>query len=248
MNSPFFVGDWLSLGMVHLELPPKELQPTVPFELDLFEGSAFVSLVFFTMRNMRLVRAPALLNKLFYPFREQRFLNVRTYVRHRGERGIHFIAEWISNPLCVHLGPLLYSLPYHRGAHEFALAENGFRARVSDSETKTSLACDFRFHEAFRHCEPGSRDEFFFERYAAFNSHGRSAKSFHVSHAPWEQCRAEPMILDDSLLKAHFPWFANAHVVGANHSPGVRDVRMSWPQSIKAPAFSARLHPLGQEA
>jgi uncharacterized protein len=231
MNAPLFVGDWLSLGMVHLELPPNELQAGVPFELDLFDGNAIVSLVFFTMRDMRLARAPALVNKLFYPFREQRFLNVRTYVRHRGEPGIHFIAEWISNAVCVHLGPLLYSLPYRRGRHEFA--DNTFC--VTDHPTRTSFACDFRFKEPFGLCERGSRDEFVFERYAAFNSHRWSAKSFHVSHAPWEQCRAEANIANVSLLRTHFPWFSRARIAGANYSPGVRDVLMTAAESITVP-------------
>src|SRR5687768_15408150 len=95
------IGDWDSVVMAHLAIAPAHLRETVPFALDVFEGSAFVSLVFFTMRDMRVARGPRLLNWLFYPFRQQRFLNVRTYVRHHGESGIHFMAEWISNPLCV---------------------------------------------------------------------------------------------------------------------------------------------------
>ena len=245
MNSALFIGDWDSVAMMHLEIAPKELQPTVPFELDLFDGSAFVSLVFFTMRNMRLARAPAPLNWLFHPFREQRFLNVRTYVRHKGERGIHFIKEWISNPLCAHLGPLLYSLPYRRGAHRFDTADNTVRARVTDRASKTTLACHFTFTELFHPCEPNTRDEFFFERYAAFNSHTRNARSFRVSHAPWRQCRADATLLDASLLW-RFRWFRHSHAAGANYSPGVPDVRMGWPRAITRPVVSAHLHPLGQ--
>ena len=103
----------------HLKVPSEALQQSVPFELDLLHRNAFVSLVFFTMRGMRLAGGPRILNWLFYPFREQRFLNVRTYVRHEGEPGIHFITEWISDPVCVHLGPLLYRLPYRYGKYDF---------------------------------------------------------------------------------------------------------------------------------
>jgi hypothetical protein len=55
---------------------------------------------------------------------------------------------------------------------------------------------------------------------------------FRVAHAPWEQCPADGIISSDSLLRAHFPWFANARFAGANYSPGVRDVRMGWPLRI----------------
>ena len=232
MSSPLFIGDWKSLAMAHLEIAPWDLQPHIPFQLDLFDGSAFVSLVFFTMRNMRLARAPVPLNWLFHPVREQRFLNVRTYVRHRGEPGIHFISEWISNPLCVPVGRLLYSLPLRAGRHEFASRGNTIRARVSDRATNTALACEFRIGEDLRGCEPGTRDEFVFERYGAFNSHGRTPKSFGVSHAPWEQCRAEPVILEDSLLQAHFSWYARGRIAGGNYSPGVENVLMEWPVPI----------------
>jgi hypothetical protein len=81
-------------------------------------------------------------------------------------------------------------------------------------------------------CQPGSHDEFVFENYVAFNSHGRRPKSFRVSHARWEQCRAEPLILDDSLLRAHFPWFSRARIAGASYSPGVTDVLMESPREI----------------
>ena len=232
MNSPLFIGDWASLAMVHLEIAPRDLQPCVPFELHLFQGSAFVSLVFFTMRKMRLARGPTPLNCLFWPIREQCFLNVRTYVRHGGERGIHFITEWISQPLCAPFGRLLYGLPLRAGRHEFDFSEKKLCARVTDAATKMPLACEFTIHEPLRRCEPASRDEFVFENYAAFNSHGRTPKSFRVSHAPWEQCRAEPVILDDSLLKTHFPWYAHARVSGGNYSPGVVDVLMESPREI----------------
>jgi uncharacterized protein len=232
MNSPLFVGDWLSLGLVHMEVLRQELQPSVPFELDLFEDKAYVSLVFFTMHRMRLARGPRILNLLFYPFREQRFLNVRTYVRHRGERGIHFIAEWISNPVCACLGPPLYSLPYRRGQHQFQLSENKFAAQVTDLATQTSVKCEFQLTEPLRRCEPESLDEFFLERYAAFNGQRDRRKAFRVSHKPWQQCRADATICDDSLLRANFPWFANTRIIGANYAPGVRDVSMSWPVKV----------------
>src|SRR5688572_7620703 len=202
-EAPLFVGDWDSLGMIHLEVPPTVLQPTVPFELDLFEGHAFVSLVFFTMRNMRLANAPRLLNMLFHPFRDQRFLNVRTYVRCNGEPGIHFIREWISSRLCVHLGPVLYALPYRWGKHHTRLENNVFRASVSELSSQTALVCEMRLLEGFGPCRVDSLDEFLFERYAAFNAYGGRGKQFRVRHAPWQQCRCEAVIADDSLLRVH---------------------------------------------
>src|SRR5436190_5950155 len=43
-------ADWLDMVFLHFEVEPKALQEHTPFELDLFDGRAFVSLVAFVMR------------------------------------------------------------------------------------------------------------------------------------------------------------------------------------------------------
>src|SRR5581483_402315 len=52
-GEPLLYADWLRVVFVHFEVEAGVLQRAVPFELDLFEGRAFVSLVAFTMRGMR---------------------------------------------------------------------------------------------------------------------------------------------------------------------------------------------------
>src|SRR5678815_4298013 len=86
-----------------------------PYPLDLHQGRAFVSLVAFTLRDMRPHFGGPLTAWLFRPIATHEFLNVRTYVRHRDEPGIHFLAEWLTNRLAVKLGPRTFGLPYHLG-------------------------------------------------------------------------------------------------------------------------------------
>src|SRR2546421_12620430 len=52
-GEPLFIADWEDALMIHYEVDAELLQGVVPFELDLFNGRAFVSLVAFTMRGMR---------------------------------------------------------------------------------------------------------------------------------------------------------------------------------------------------
>jgi uncharacterized protein YqjF (DUF2071 family) len=73
--------------MIHYEVDPIALGQIVPFEVDVFEGRAFVSLVAFTMRGMRPRRGGWLGKWLMKPIATLEFLNVRTYVRHNGEAG-----------------------------------------------------------------------------------------------------------------------------------------------------------------
>jgi uncharacterized protein YqjF (DUF2071 family) len=87
----------------------------VPYPLNLRAGRAFVTLVAFTLETMRPRLGGKLSAWLFKPIATHDFLNVRTYVRLNGEPGIHFLAEWLSNPLAVRLGPRTFGLPYRYG-------------------------------------------------------------------------------------------------------------------------------------
>src|SRR5256885_10818346 len=79
---PLFIADWDRVLMMHYEVDPLRLQRAVPFELDLHEGRAFVSVVAFTLRGMRPRIGGRLSAWLMRPIATHEFLNVRTYVRH----------------------------------------------------------------------------------------------------------------------------------------------------------------------
>jgi hypothetical protein len=49
----WFRSDWLNAAFVHLEVDAEALQRITPFEIDRFQGRAYVSLVAFTMRRFR---------------------------------------------------------------------------------------------------------------------------------------------------------------------------------------------------
>src|SRR5207237_398182 len=51
---------WRDLLFLHWPIPPEQLRPLVPpqLELDLYEGTAYVGLIPFTMRGVRPVWAP----------------------------------------------------------------------------------------------------------------------------------------------------------------------------------------------
>ncbi len=112
---PMFIADWERVLMIHFAVDAAALQRDVPFQLDLHDGQAFVTLVAFTMRGMRPVIGGRLTAWLFRPLSGHDFLNVRTYVRAGDEVGIHFLTEWVSNRLAVLLGPRTFRLPYRHG-------------------------------------------------------------------------------------------------------------------------------------
>jgi uncharacterized protein YqjF (DUF2071 family) len=236
-GEPLFIAGWRRALMLHFEVDAEVLRRAVPFELDLWDGRAFVSLVAFTMRGMR----PRLCGKmsalLFRPIATHDFLNVRTYVRHGGESGIHFLAEWLTNRLAVMLGPTTFGLPYHLGRihyeHDF---ENGFLAgRVTDMKCGADLRYQAALNQPtiFQSCAARSIDEWLMERYTAFNSAGGRKCFFRVWHPPWPQSTVDVKVEDKSLITKIWPWFKEAHLVGANFSPGFDTVWMGRPHSIK---------------
>src|SRR5690348_9171346 len=79
--NPLFVADWTDAVFVHFAIDPRVLQPHVPFELDLYGGKAYVSLVAFTQERLRPRVGGRLAAALSAPLATHHFLNVRTYVR-----------------------------------------------------------------------------------------------------------------------------------------------------------------------
>jgi uncharacterized protein len=246
-GEPLLIADWLKVVFIHFEVEAGILQKAVPFELDLRDGRAYVSLVAFTMRNMRPRVGGKLAALLFKPIANNHFMNVRTYVRQGSETGIYFMAEWLNNPLSVRLGPAIFGLPYRYGnlnyEHDY---ENGVMSGQVTERTKTGAALKYRaafdvpaVGNEFQPCEPGSLDEFLLERYTAFNgkpAQGSAKKFFRIWHQPWPNTRLEATMLETGLLQKVWPWFREAKLIGANYSLGVRGVWMGRPHRLAEPA------------
>jgi uncharacterized protein YqjF (DUF2071 family) len=234
-REPLFLADWQRALMIHFEVDCEALQQVVPFELDQFDGRAFVSAVAFTLSGMRLRFGGRLAAWLLKPIATHHFLNVRTYVRVKGETGIYFLAEWLSNRLSVIFGPRVFGLPYRFGKieynHDWKFTLSG---RVAESENRNTFA----YHAAltnkseFQRCEPDSLAEWLMERYTAFTAVGAKRRFFRVWHQPWSQLPADVCVSEKKLLDESWKFFCDARLVGANFSPGVADVWMGWPHRL----------------
>lgn len=236
-GEPLFLAGWERALFIHFEVDAEALQRDVPFQLDRHDGNAYVSLVAFTMRDMRFRFGGKALSFLLKPMATHHFLNVRTYVKHGSERGIFFITEWLSNWLSVQLGPLLYGLPYHFAKINYAHAheEKCLRGEVASPDQNARFCYEARLSadKDFTPCENGSRAEFFLERYTAFTARRLRRRFFRIWHPPWPQLPVTVSIKDDSLLKRCWPWFSNARLVGANYSPGFSDVWMGCVHRVR---------------
>jgi len=235
-REPLFIADWERLLMIHFEIDADELQPDIPFQLDLRDGRAFVSLVAFAMHGMKPCFGGKLSEWLLRPIASHDFLNLRTYVRHGNETGIYFLTEWLSNRLAVKLGPKTFGLPYRHGqiVYQHERKENLLRGRIIEPKTHAALEYEGKLPQPaeFVPSEVGSLTEWMMERYTAFTCHKNTRRFFRIWHRPWPQCEVDVTITDDSLIRKNFRWFENAKFIGANFSPGAKDVWMGWPHRI----------------
>ncbi|HEU6448738.1 MAG TPA: DUF2071 domain-containing protein [Verrucomicrobiae bacterium] len=226
-GEPLFFAEWRNVLFIHFEIAPEILQRELPFELDLRDGKAFVSLVAFTMRDMRPRIGGKLGALLFKPIATHSFLNVRTYVKHNGEPGICFLTEWLSNWLSVQLGPVIYGLPYRYAKIDYRdEPEKNTLTGTVESRGAGRFSYEAKLlGNSFAPCESGSLDEFLLERYTSFNWRG-AKRFFRIWHPSWPQMKADVSTRENALLTKAFPWFQSAKPVGANYSPGFREVWM----------------------
>jgi uncharacterized protein len=221
-GEPLFLATWDRAVFIHYEADPGLLQKQVPFPLDLRAGRAFVSIVAFTLLRMRPRLGGRLGEWLFKPIASHEFLNVRTYVRQAGEPGIFFLAEWLSNPLSVRLGPRTFGLPYRFGHLSYAHGDGD--GEILGTVTANEGRLEYRAAitaPSFNPSEPESLTEFLLERYTAFTCRRRRRRLFRVWHEPWEQTPIEIEVTADDLLASTGEWWRSAECVGANYSPGV---------------------------
>jgi uncharacterized protein YqjF (DUF2071 family) len=231
-GEPLFLATWDRAVFIHYEADPALLQRQIPFQLDLRDGRAFVSIVAFTLLRMRPRIGGRLGEWLFQPIASHEFLNVRTYVRRAGEPGIFFLAEWLSNPLSVRLGPRTFGLPYRFGHLKYThKPEDG---EIHGAITANEGRLEYRAMTPvadFDPSEAGSQTEFLLERYTAFTCQRGRRRLFRVWHEPWAETPIEIEVTADDLLASTGNWWRSAECVGANYSPGV-EVWMGRPHWI----------------
>lgn len=232
LGEPLFRARWDRTVFIHYAAESELLQRQIPFELELRDGRAFVSIVAFTLSRMRPRIGGRLGEWLFKPIATHEFLNVRTYVRHAGEPGIFFLAEWLSNPLSVRLGPRTFGLPYKFGrlTYDHARSAGEIHAAIGAREGRLIYSGSVRAND-FAASDPGSLTEFMLERYTAFTSRGKRRRLFRVWHEPWQQTPIDLEVTADDLLASTGRWWKTAQFIGANYSPGV-EVWMGRPHQI----------------
>jgi uncharacterized protein YqjF (DUF2071 family) len=178
---PFLTAEWRDLAVLNFEIDPALLSPLLPpgTELDLWRGTALVSLVGFRFLDTRLLSVPIPFHRNFDE------INLRFYVRPKENpeaRGVVFIREFVPRRAITLIANTIYGENYATTAMRHEI-------HAGAEQTSASYAWKWRGRENFFAVEArgepalppeGSAEAFIFEHYWGY---GRS--TYRVEHPRW---------------------------------------------------------------
>lgn len=189
MRSTFLTAEWRKLAIANYAVAPGLLAPYLPYktELDIWNGTCYVSLVGFRFINTKLkgVSVP------FHTAFEE--INLRFYVRYKEgdvwKRGVSFVKEIVPKPALTLVANTIYKERYvtlptrHQWTADNALLDVTY-------EWKHRGAWDsLRVSAAAQAAEmaPGSEEEFITEHYWGYTQLGaRRTSEYGVEHPRWQ--------------------------------------------------------------
>jgi uncharacterized protein len=200
-ESPWLMTQtWHDLLFAHWPVHAEALREHVPpgFEIDRFDGQAWIAVVPFHMTNVAPRGVPALPWISAFPE-----LNVRTYVRVNGRPGVYFFSLDASNPVAVGVARGLVHLPYFTATMSVEHKAGWIEYRSSRATGAAEFAGRYRPVGPVQPPRAGTLEHFLTERYCLFTVD----KSFHafsldIHHPPWPLQPAEAEITVNTMADA----------------------------------------------
>lgn len=194
--------EWSNLLFAHWAYEPAVVQRLLPqgVELDTFDGQAYVGLVPFMMRNLRLRGLPPI--PTTSNFAE---VNVRTYVKSRGRSAVWFFSLDTRQLLPTLVARTAFKLPYCYGPTDVSLVGSGDGAIFTSNvmrrwpqRSSSSIAV-----QVGPRVMAGPFEDFLTARWGLVAaSRGNRMWYGPVEHESWPLHRATLLHLDDNLVTA----------------------------------------------
>jgi hypothetical protein len=222
---------WHDLLFAHWPVSVDVLRPKIPapFQLDLFEGQAWLGIVPFRMTNVAPRGMPALPWMSAFPE-----LNVRTYVRVADKPGVFFFSLDAGNPLAAQAAWTLFNLPYYSAA--MRVSQRGesidYRSRRTGG-SNASLAATYEPRGPVAAAAPGSLAHFLTERYCLYHrDHRGKPYRLEIHHPPWPLQDADAAIAQNSMAAAAGMWLPDTAPL--LHFARRQDMVAWWPSRLGA--------------
>jgi uncharacterized protein YqjF (DUF2071 family) len=192
---------WNDLLFAHWPVDVQALRERVPasFELDLFEGQAWLGIVPFRMTNVTPRFVPPLPWVSAFPE-----LNVRTYVRVGDMPGVYFFSLDAANPVAVGAARTLLNLPYFTSQMEVTADAGEIRySSRREGDPPAEFRAAYRGLGDPRAPAPGTLEYFLTERYCLYAvNHRKLAYRLDIHHPPWQLEPATAEISVNTMAEA----------------------------------------------
>ncbi len=199
MAKIFLQAAWRKLIMANYEIDPKILQPYLPHktELDLYNGTCYVSLIGFMFLDTKMVgvKVPLHIN-----FEE---VNLRFYVRYNDtgvwKRGTVFIKEIVSKPAITFVANTLYSEKYETMPmrNKWEITEDTLKIEYNWRKNKNWNTIAIQSENTLIDIPIGSEAEFITEHYWGYSKiNGTKTKEYGVEHPRWQMYKTIDYSID----------------------------------------------------
>ncbi|MEE6257449.1 YqjF family protein [Plantactinospora sonchi] len=201
ISRPAMYHRWDRITFLHWRYPPEVIGSMLPagLEVETFDGSAWVGLTPFLMREVRAPLVPALPWLSRFPE-----TNVRTYVRDgRGRTGIWFLSLDAARLPAVLAARATYALPYYWSRMSVRVDGErvGYRCRRRwPGPAGVRCDVDVRLGPPLTEEERDPLAHFLTARYRLFTRIGGRLATAEVAHPDWPLQHVEPLRVDQDLL------------------------------------------------
>jgi len=225
---------WAELAYFHWRYPPDEVQRLLPagVTVDTFDGSAWVGLIPFVMRDVQVGPTPPV--PYLGTFVE---INVRTYVIDaNGRRAVWFMSLDVPRSLIVGVARTAFALPYcwSPGAEHTQPAPDRHRYTMRRRWPAGAAMADIAF-EVGAEIAADDVDElshFLSARWGLLTTRRTRVLRGAVSHPPWPLFEVAASSIDQTVIEAA-GLSSPAGDPHAMYSPGV-DVEVGWLRRVSA--------------
>ncbi len=185
---------WEDLCFLHWRVDADLLRAHIPrdLEIDTYDNSAWIGVVPFRMVNTRHRWLPHIPSARTFPE-----LNVRTYVKADGRRGVWFVSLDAASRIVVEGARITFGLPYYSARMSCVRThdEVSFRSDRRDARgAAVHFSAQWQATGAFTHAREGSLEHFLVERDCLFAMRRSRLICGEIAHVPWHLARGDARV------------------------------------------------------
>lgn len=214
--------EWNRALFLHWKVPASLIRPFVPEQLqvDLYDDSAWVSLVPFTMERIRPRGLPSL--PIISNFHE---VNLRTYVTDGAKPGVYFLNIQAANALSAWIAKTVSGLPYEVAQIYRIDHEPNFLYEVLNQRTAMKLSIEYQIGQNIQ--SKSQLDRWLTERYCLYLSNHKKLSRYEIHHDEWPLSEVQIKNLDLNYSVGRFQ-LSSVPPDRVHYSPGIKV--LAWPR------------------